>query len=206
MDLSPFAVAATYATHLPVRRTDVRAVVHVDASGIGEPGAAACLRLWTPRGATVSVLREIAPMTRDLLRNDGIALDERTTQYDAGRWTGGARAYELAVEVPARAAGDRMLAVRVTVVVDGQIAGRAPIAVEWTCTEPLTAPAAGPAASSCDACGAIAELPTGPSPQPRHTVSGEPPGQLCSGCGLRSDDGDRFCERCGRELAADQPL
>ncbi|MEA2151248.1 MAG: hypothetical protein QOD69_3078 [Solirubrobacteraceae bacterium] len=181
----------------------MRAVVRVGASGISEPGAHASLRLWTPLGAHVTVLREIVPTTRDL-RNGATVVDDRTKEYPAGRWTDGARAYELAVGVPARAAGDEMLAARLTLVVDGQVVGPALIAVAWTGDERLIAATAGPTGSPNTAGAATAELPTGRSPRPRHTLTGDAPGRSCPGCGLRSADGDRFCEGCGRELFADE--
>ena len=180
--MTAFDVAARHSAHLPVDVSTVEATVRVRAAPIDEPGADVALRLWTPRGARVAVWREAAPATSDL-RDRAIRLDEQTIECPAGRWTGGAREYELAVVVPPCEAGDELLAARLGVVVGGAVVARALIAVVRVDA----------------AVAAAAELPTG---LPRHTVA---PGALgggpCPGCGLQPRDGDRFCEACGRELA-----
>jgi len=200
--VSAFAVTELHNAHLPVGASTVEAVVWIRASGIDEPGVDVSLRLWTPLGATVAVLREVSPATGDL-RDAGVRLDDRTVEHAAGRWTDGAWAYELAVALPARGAGDEMLAAQFVVAVAGEIVGRAPIVVAWTDDERLIAASAGSAAESTPtAAVAATERPTGPSPRPRHTLADEPlAGEPCPGCGLRPADVDRFCEACGRELA-----
>jgi hypothetical protein len=199
MDVSALAVAAAYDAYLPVGACTVEAVVRVGAADAGGPGADVSLRLWTPLGATVAALREVAPACRDLC-DGAIRLDDRTVEYPAGRSTDGAREYELAVIVPARRAGDELLAARFGVVVGGKLVARAPIAVTWIDDERLIAASADTAARPAVS---VADLPTGPSPQPRHTLADDlAAGGPCPRCGLRSANGDRFCEGCGRELAA----
>jgi hypothetical protein len=188
VDVSAFDVTARYDAHLPVNATTVEATVRIRAAPIAAPGVEVALRLWTPRGATVAVLREISPAAGDL-REGAVALDELTIECSAGRWTGGAREYELAVAVPPCHAGDELLAARLGVVAGGEVVARTLIAVVWV----------GAAAV------AAAELPTGWSQQPSHrgaSAGGARASLPCSGCGLRSPAGDRFCEACGRELAA----
>ena len=184
--MSGFDVAASHSGYLPVGASTVEAIVRIRGPRIDAPGVDVALRLWTPRGASVAVLREIAPATGDL-RGTAVALDDLTVQYGADRWTGGSREYELAVAVPPRAAGDELLAARLAVVAGGVVVGRALIAV--MCID--------------DAAVAAAELPTGPSPPPRRPLAGEPACDgPCPGCGARPADGDRFCEACGRDLVA----
>jgi hypothetical protein len=200
MDMSSFSVAATHQTHLLVGPpSDVRAIIRVRASGLGEHGVDVSLRLWTPLGATLTVLRERerAPAARDL-GDRAIRFDDRTAEYPAGRWTDGAREYELAIALPAGRAGDEMLAARFSVVVGDEVAGRARIAVTWTDDERIAAASrsAGPTRTDAEA---VADLPTGPSPKPRHTLAVESPA-ACPACDLCAGDGDRFCERCGHEL------
>jgi hypothetical protein len=197
--VSSFALAALHPAHVPVAAAGVDAVVRVRAAGVGEDGVDVALRLWTPIGVHVGVLRELSPASADLLGR-AIALDERTLQYPAGRWTDGAREYELALALPPRANGDEMLAARIGVVVAGRVEGQAPIAVSWTRDERLLASAR---VTSSESTRGSQELPTGPSPQPRHTSAGEQVAAArCSGCGLEPQDGDRYCEACGRELGA----
>jgi hypothetical protein len=191
VDVSAFAVTAAYDAHLPLGASRMTAIVRAMASEIGESGVEASLRLWTPLGVMVSVLREISPATRDL-RDGAVRLDDRTVEYPAGSWTDGAREYELALALPARRAGDEMLAARVGVAVAEEVVARAKIAVAWTDDERLIADPDGFAAEPTIAAG---ELPTGLSPRPRHTFVGEPAGgEPCPECGLFPADGDRFCD------------
>jgi hypothetical protein len=184
--MSAFDVTAQYGAHLPVDASTVEATVRIRAAPIDEPGVDVALRLWTPRGATVAGLREISPAAGDL-RAGAIGLDELTIECPAGRWTGGAREYELAVAVPPCDAGDELLAARLGVVAGGEVVARTLIAVVWVDA----------------AAAAAAELPTGWSQQPGNAVAGGPrAGGPCPGCGLQPPAGDRFCVACGRELAA----
>jgi hypothetical protein len=203
VDVSAFAVTAEYAAQLPLGASSVTAIVRAMASEIGEPGVEVSLRLWTPLGVMVSVLREISPATRDL-RDGAVRLDDRTVDYPAGRWADGARDYELAVALRVRRAGDEMLAARFGVAVEGEVVARAQIAVAWTDDERLIAERDRFAAEPTIAAG---ELPTGLSPRPRHMFVGEPAGgEPCPGCGLSPADGDRFCEGCGHELVTERSL
>ncbi|MEY2515537.1 MAG: hypothetical protein QOJ89_2895 [bacterium] len=195
--MSAFAVAAFHDETLALGAGRVDAVVWVRPAGLGEDGADVSLRVWTPRGASVVVLREVAPATGDL-RAGAVRVDERTSEFPAGRWTDCAREYELAVVLEPRGDGVRILAARVEVVAGGEVAGCASIAVTWTADDALLN-------SGDDAGGRPddAELPTGRSPQPRHTAAehghaGEP----CPGCGEQTAQGDNFCEGCGRALDA----
>jgi hypothetical protein len=247
--MSVFAVAAFHDTLLPADATGVDAVVWIRPAGLGEDGAQVSLRVWTPVGASLAVLREVAPGAADLLA-DGARRDKRTVEYPAGRWTDGAYEYELGVTLPERGDGDEMLAARVEVVIDGEVAGRAAVAVIWTAdADRLAAPRetavavlrdgagaragdragdgaresednrAGDGARESEGdragdgaregegagpgMGANADLPTGPSPEPRHTLAhAAHAGDPCPGCGEQTAEGDRFCEGCGNELAA----
>ena len=197
--MSAFAVAAFHDELLALGASRVGVVVWVRAAGLGEDGGDVSLRVWTPQGANVALLREVAPSDCDLL-DGAVRVDEQTVEFAAGRWTDGVREYDLAVTLVPRADGERVLAARVQVVAGGEIAGRASVAVTWAAdAEP--APANGAAGT-----GAIVasddELPTGRSPQPRHTVTeAGHAGDPCPGCAEPTAPGDRFCEGCGRALA-----
>jgi hypothetical protein len=201
--VSAFAVAAYHSAYLPVGGTMVEAIVWIRASVIDEPAVDVCLRLWLPLGATLALLREVSPATRDL-RDAATRLDERTLQCSAGRWTGGSRAYELGVSVPPRAVGDELLAARLVVAAAGKVVGRALIAVAWTDDERLVTASTDSAVESARTAGVAAtDLPTGRSRRPRHLLAAGPPaGQPCPGCGVSAQEGDRFCEACGHELVA----
>lgn len=202
--MSEFSVLAIHPSHVLVGPAPrVEAIVRVRVSGIGAAGVDVSLRLWTPSGATVTMLAERTPARHDL-RDRAVRFDARTVAYAAGRWEDGMREYELAIELPSGRVGDEILAARVAVSMHGGVVGEAPIAVSWTDDEALAATrradGPGPAVPS-----AVAELPTGPSPTPRH-VPGVAPGGAshCHACDLRAVEGDRFCERCGHALGVAQ--
>jgi hypothetical protein len=199
--MSAFAVAAFHDAMLALGAGRVDAVVWVRPAGLAREGVDAALRVWTPRGARVTALREVAPASGDLLAG-GVRVDERTVDFAAGRWTDSAREYELTVVVEPRAVGEQLLAARVEVVAGGEIAGRAAIAVTWSDDDALLA--AGGAEAVAGGPEDDDELPTGRSPQPRH-MAAEPghAGDPCPGCGEQTAQGDRFCEGCGRALDGD---
>ncbi len=208
--MSAFAVAAFHDPALPRGARGVQAVVWIRAAGLGGEGVDVALRVWTPARASVTALREVAPGNADRLEG-AVALDDRTLQVDAGRWLDGVHELELAIALPECGPGDELLAARIGVLAGGEQVAQALIAVTWaeaavdgdvgpSGAEAATAPEA---VDSRTAAFTRADLPTGSSAQPRHTGAGEAGAAgPCAGCGELPDDGDRFCEACGRELAA----
>ena len=194
--MSAFAVAAFHEARMPAGADRVEAVVWIRAAGLAATGTRVSLRLWTPAGAHVEALTEVAPGSADLLPG-AHQLDDRTLLADAGVWADGVHEYELVIAVPGREAGEEMLVARVGVVAGGEPTGGALIAVTWTDAEPAQAGPPGDGGAS------PADLPTGAPSQPPGGRSGAGgSGTPCRGCGELADDGDRFCEACGRELAA----
>ena len=190
--MSAFAVAAFHDARLPVGAARLDAVVWVRAEGIDE--ADVVLRVWTPLGAALATLRELVPGTGDLLAG-AVAVNERTVEVPAGRWTAGVREYELAVDLPPCRSGDELLAARVAVVAGGAIAGRAQLAVSWCdAVAPQDA-----AQAEADVAGA--DLPTGRSQRPPAAIGTDEACAPCPGCGAPRDADDAYCEACGRELA-----
>ena len=202
--MSAFSLSAIHRPHLLVGAApEVRALVRIRASGLGASGADASLRLWTPNGATVAAFAEVAPTICELRRR-AVRLDDRTIGCAAGRWSDGAREYELVIALPPGAAGDEILVARLEVVVDEDVVGRVPVAVTWTDDASLLA-SRPPEGRAPVAASPVAELPTGRSPAPRHTPAMAPAGPpCCPACDLRGNDGDRFCERCGESLVGAQ--
>jgi hypothetical protein len=104
-------------------------------SATGKSVAEMALRVWVPEGAIVSVT-EVSPNRIPLAgAPSGVA---NTTDFLTGAWGDESRDYQLTVRVRPADIGDRMLAARVTVLVDGatllvgERAVQRLVQVEWT--------------------------------------------------------------------------
>jgi hypothetical protein len=93
--------------------------------------AGVALRLWTPQGATVAFVKQVAPAIVDLT-DRATPVDALTVDYPTGAWGDESRDYHVSVRVVAREAGDEMLAGRLSLVVDGQVVSQALIRAIWT--------------------------------------------------------------------------
>lgn len=89
------------------------------------------LRLWTPQGATVGFVKQVAPAIVDLT-DRATSVDALTADYPTGAWGDESRDYHVSVRVAAREAGDEVLAGRLSLVVDGQVVTQALIRAIWT--------------------------------------------------------------------------
>ena len=95
------------------------------------------LRVWTPQGAEVVFLKQVAPGLEDLTdrRTD---LDDLVGEYPTGAWGEETRDYHLRIRVPAREIGERMLAGRAVLMVNGTAAAEGNVLAEWTDDEVLS--------------------------------------------------------------------
>jgi hypothetical protein len=95
------------------------------------------LRVWTPQGAEVVFLKQVAPGLEDLTarRTD---LGGLIGEYPTGAWGEETRDYHLRIRVAAREIGERMLAGRVALMVDGQAAAEGDVLAVWTDDEELS--------------------------------------------------------------------
>jgi hypothetical protein len=89
------------------------------------------LQIWTPRGASVALLKQTAPDLEDLTgrRRD---VSELVGEYPTGAWGDESRDYHLRVSVPAKAVGDRMLAGRVSLALGGDVVAEGKVLAVWT--------------------------------------------------------------------------
>jgi hypothetical protein len=124
------------------------------------------LRVWTPQVAAVRFLKQVAPAVEDLTARRTQAAPQ-TGDYPTGAWRAGSRDYHLCVEVTPAAAGQEMLAARVSLIADTasgqQTLGQGLVRVMWTDE------------SRDDGTGGVRE-PRRPMPGPPHLSSalGEP--------------------------------
>ena len=91
------------------------------------------LRLWTPQGAVVRFVKQVAPAVEDLTGRRVDAGRQRGA-YPLGAWGAESRDYHLCVQVAPGATGAQMRAARVELVRGGtdDVLGQANITAEWT--------------------------------------------------------------------------
>ena len=109
-------------------------VAMVDAA-LGRTDADVRLRVWTPVGATLRFVKQVAPEVADLT-GQGVPVNPRSVDFPTGGWGAESRDYQIQVEVPAGAVGDEMLAARVSVVTPGaagdDVRAQALVRAVWT--------------------------------------------------------------------------
>lgn len=94
------------------------------ANAMGKEVADVTLRVWTPQGAEVRYLKQVAPTVDDLTGRRTESAP-RSGDYPTGSWGDESRDYHLCVRVPPAAVGREMLAARVALVLD-QSGGESP--------------------------------------------------------------------------------
>ena len=89
------------------------------------------LRVWTPQGAEVTLLKQMEPVMLDLsgARTASVLL---SGDYATGSWGDESRDYHLSVRLPMGSVNDEMLAARVTVLVGDEPRGQALVRAVWT--------------------------------------------------------------------------
>jgi hypothetical protein len=98
----------------------------------------ATLRVWCPRGASLSFVRQVAPAVQDLT-GWGAAVDAHSYEYPLGAWGTEDRDYHLSVSVPGNEAGVEMMAARLSLVVPDGVVGPALVRVVWTDDDDVSA-------------------------------------------------------------------
>jgi von Willebrand factor type A C-terminal domain/von Willebrand factor type A domain len=100
-------------------------------TSMGKSTGNVSLRVWTPQGAGVAFVREVAP-TIEELTDRRVAVNPLTADYPTATWGAESRDYHLCVTVPPREAGEEMLAARVSLVEGDETRGQALIRATWT--------------------------------------------------------------------------
>ena len=89
------------------------------------------LRLWTPQGASVAFVRQVAPAIEELTGR-GVQVNALTADYPTATWGRESRDYHVCIRVPPREVGDEMLAARVSLVEGEEPRAQALIKAIWT--------------------------------------------------------------------------
>ncbi|MGV9554792.1 vWA domain-containing protein [Streptomyces sp. NPDC003401] len=85
-------------------------------TAMGKEVADVALRLWTPAGAAVRFVKQVAPTVEELTGRRTES-GPRSGDYPTGSWGDESRDYHVCVEVPAAGIGQEMLAARVSLVI-----------------------------------------------------------------------------------------
>jgi hypothetical protein len=106
-------------------------------SAMGRGVADVALRVWSPQGAEVLFVRQVAPAIDDLTGRR-TAVGELVGQYPTGSWGDESRDYHVAIRVAARPVGNEQLAARVQLVAAGQTVAQGLVKAIWSDDEALT--------------------------------------------------------------------
>ncbi len=106
-------------------------------TAMGKATGNVSLRLWTPQGASVAFVRQVAPTVEDLTGR-AVPVNPLTADYPTSTWGQESRDYHVCINVQPRAAGDEMLAGRVSLVEGDETRATARIKTTWTDDQQLS--------------------------------------------------------------------
>jgi hypothetical protein len=89
------------------------------------------LRVWTPQGTSVKFLKQVAPDVLDLT-DRRVTVNPLAGNYPTGAWGYESRDYHLSLIVKPSDVGDKMLAARASVIVEGTVRGQALVKAIWS--------------------------------------------------------------------------
>ena len=96
------------------------------------------LRVWTPQGAQVLFVRQVAPSVEDLT-DRRVAVNPLTGGYPTGAWADESRDYHVAIRVAAKALGQEQLAARVQLAVGADVVTQGLVKATWSNNSEQTA-------------------------------------------------------------------
>ncbi|WP_406106657.1 VWA domain-containing protein [Streptomyces sp. NBC_01003] len=91
-------------------------------TAMGKEVADVSLRLWTPLGAEIKFVKQVAPTVEELT-DRRVEVGPRAGDYPTGSWGDESRDYHVCVQVPNAELGQEMLAGRVSLVIPGADGG-----------------------------------------------------------------------------------
>jgi hypothetical protein len=100
-------------------------------AAMGKTSADVQLKVWTPVNSTVRFVKQVEPQVADLT-GKRVEDGPRAGRYPLGSWGSESRDYHVCVDVAAGAAGDEMLAARVSVVEGDTVLAQTLVRAVWT--------------------------------------------------------------------------
>ncbi len=99
--------------------------------------ADAKLRVWTPQGAQVLFVRQVAPTLEDLT-DRGVGVNPLTRDFPTGAWADESRDYHVGVRVAAKAIGQEQLAARIQLALGENVVTQGLVKATWSNNSELT--------------------------------------------------------------------
>ncbi|MFF0493109.1 VWA domain-containing protein [Nocardia sp. NPDC004068] len=96
------------------------------------------LRVWTPAGATVRFVKQVAPTIEDLTGRR-VDTGPQVGEYPLGSWGAEERDYHVQVRLEPAAPGREKLAARISVAVGAEVVGQGLVKAVWTTETELSA-------------------------------------------------------------------
>jgi hypothetical protein len=131
-ELRKIAAAMLGTVDIIARPADLAAAFEqMMTTAMGKTSADVQLKVWTPVHSTVRFVKQVEPQVVDLTgkrTEDG----PRAGRYPLGSWGTESRDYHICVDVTAGAAGDEMLAARVSVVEGADTLAQCLVRAVWT--------------------------------------------------------------------------
>ena len=106
-------------------------------AAMGKATDSVSLRVWTPQGAHVAFIRQVAPSVQEL-SDRAAQINPLTADYPTGTWGEESRDYHICIQVAPRGLGDEMLAARVTIMEGDDVLSQGLVKAIWTDDELLS--------------------------------------------------------------------
>jgi hypothetical protein len=131
-ELRKIATAMLGTVDIVARPQDLAAAFEqMMTAAMGKTSADVQLKVWTPVNATVRFVKQVEPQVADLT-GKRVEDGPRAGRYPLGSWGSESRDYHVCVDVTAGAAGDEMLAARVSVVEGETVLAQTLVRAVWT--------------------------------------------------------------------------
>ena len=106
-------------------------------TAMGKATERVSLRVWTPQGAEVAFVRQVAPTVEDLT-DRGENVNALTADYPTGTWGEESRDYHVCIRVQPRNVGDEMLAGRISLIEGEEPIAQGLVRAIWTDDQQLS--------------------------------------------------------------------
>jgi hypothetical protein len=113
---------------------DFRAMIE---QAMGKATRDVSLRVWTPQGAELAFVRQVAPTIAELT-DRAVPVNALTADYPTGTWGEESRDFHVMIKVQPRELGDEMLAGRVNLVEGDEVLSQGLIKATWTDDQQLS--------------------------------------------------------------------